>query len=368
MLVLFGALFIYGTLYPLIYAPQVVNEIPVAVVDLDDTHASRELARKLDATPQAIVRYYPQSLDQARAIFMERKIHGVLLIPSGFGANAVSGRQSTVSLYADGSYFLMYSNFLEAVAAVASATGAEIQSHTLQSMGLGAEQIRVLSKPVDYKVENLYNPYNGYATALLPAVLILIVQQLIMIGIGIVGGTWTERHKWREFRNSSPLVVVIAKAGAYLFLYMPLLLYIFSFQYKFFEYPILGSHLDMLLLLLPYTLSCIFLGLTIGAIVRHRESSLMLLVFSSVFFLMISGISWPREGMPDWLFAIGRLLPSSNGIEALVRIRTMGATIQDVSTEVITLWILTGVYATMAVLATARRLREWPSHDKDGVE
>lgn len=368
MLVLFGAMLIYGTLYPLIYAPQVVRELPVAVVDLDDTPASRKLARMLDATTQATVRYMPTSLDQARDIFMERKIHGVMLIPHGYEACATSGRQSTVSLYADGSYFLMYSNFLEAVAAVTSTAGAEFQQATLLGMGLSPEQAEVLSQPVEYKVENLYNPYNGYATALLPPVLLLIIQQLILIGIGIVGGTWYERHKWRSYVGYSPLSMVFAKAGAYMVLYIPLTLYVFSFQYKLFNYPILGSHIDLLLVLLPYLLSCIFMGLTIGALVRHRESSLMLLVCSSVFFLMLSGISWPAEGMPQWLYALGKMIPSSNGIEALVRIRTMGPTIQDVAGEVIILWILTGVYATTAVLATTRRLHQAAEHPEHTTE
>lgn len=358
MLILFGAMLLYGTLYPLVYAPQVVTKLPVAVVDLDNTPPSRHLGRMLGATPEADVRYNPQSLDEAKELFMDRKIHGILLIPEGYEKRILSSTQNHVSLYADGGYFLMYSNFLSSVAAVVGQAGAEIQMSTLLKNGVSQTQAEWISQPMAYKVEMLYNPYNGYATALLPAVLLLIAQQLILIGIGMVGGTWYERGRWSELQSQgySAFWITISKAAAYFFLYVPLLLYMFSFQYKLFGYPIRGSHTDLLLVMLPYLLSCIFLGLTLGALVTRRESSIMLLVGTSVFFLMISGISWPREGMPEWIYALGQAIPSSSGIDALVRIRTMGATAGDVAQQIITLWTLVGVYGLTAVLATLRRM------------
>lgn len=357
MLILFGAMLIYGTLYPLIYAPQVVRNFPVAVVDLDNTPPSRKLVRMLDATPQAEVLYSAQSLDEAKQLFLDRKIYGVLYIPEGYEKKILAGEQNHVSLYADGGYFLLYSDFLGAVGSVVGTAGAEVQIGTLMADGLNQQQAEWTAMPVRYDVNMLYNPYGGYATAILPAVLILIAQQLLLVGIGMVGGTWYEKGTWRRFRDYSATRLTFAKATAYLFLYIPLMLYIFSFQYKFFNYPMNGNHWDLLLVFLPYLLSVIFLGLTLGALFRKRETSMMMLIVTSVFFLIISGISWPKEGMPGWIYALGRMVPSSSGIDALVRIRTMGATLSDVMPEAVTLWVLTGVYGLTAVLATIRRTR-----------
>lgn len=358
MLILFGAMLIYGTLYPLIYAPQVVRKFPVAVVDLDNTPPSRKLVRMLDATPEADVRYSAQSLDEAKELFLDRKVYGVLYIPEGYQKRMLAGEQNHVSLYADGGYFLLYSDFLGAVGQVVGTAGAEVQVGTLMAGGLNQQQAEWMAQPVAYDVNMLYNPYGGYATAILPPVLILIAQQLLLVGIGMVGGTWYERGTWRKFRDYSATRLTFAKATAYLFLYAPLMLYIFSFQYKFFGYPMQGNHWDLLLVFVPYLLSVIFLGLTFGALFRRRETSMMMLIVTSVFFLIISGISWPAEGMPGWIYALGRMVPSSSGIDALARIRTMGGTLSDVAPEMITLWVLTGVYGLTAVLATLRRTHE----------
>lgn len=368
MLILFGAMLIYGTLYPLIYAPQVVREFPVAVADLDDTPPSRELTRMLDATPEADVRYGVRSLDEAKRLFLDRKIYGILYIPQGYEKRILAGEQNHVSLYADGSYFLLYSDFLGAVGEVVGAAGAEVQIGRLTGGGLSPKQAEWTAMPVEYRVDMLYNPYGGYATAILPPVLILIAQQLLLVGIGMVGGTWYERGTWRRFRDYPAVRLTFAKATAYLFLYIPLMLYMFSFQYKFFGYPMNGNHIDLLLVFLPYLLSVIFLGLTLGALFRRREDSMMMLIATSVFFLIISGISWPREGMPEWIYGLGRLIPSSSGIDALVRIRTMGGTLSDVAPELITLWVLTGIYGLTAVLATRRRTCERPADGASELE
>lgn len=368
LLILFGAMFIYGTLYPLIYAPEVVRDLPVAVVDMDGTPASRNLARKLNATPEALVKYYPQNLEEAKSLFMDRKIYGIMLIPREFEKDLLSGTQSHVSLYADGGYFLMYSNFLGAVSSVVGAAGQEVQLQTLTLGGMTPTQAGWVSNPVKYEVNMLFNRYGGYATAILPGVLLLIAQQLLLIGIGMAGGTWYEHRTWYRFRNYSATRLTFAKAGAYLFLYIPLILFFFSFQYKLFGYPMKGSHWDLLWVLLPYLLSIIMLGLTIGALCRKRETSFLMLICSSVFFLMVSGISWPREGMPEWLYAFGQLVPSSSGIEALVRIRTMGGTLSDVAPQVITLWTLTGIYGLTAVLATLRRVKGLKKEEKESTE
>lgn len=357
LLIFFGAMLIYGTLYPTIYAPEVVRDLPVAVVDLDDTPPSRKLVRMLDATPEAAVRYTVGSLDEARQLFLDRKIYGALYIPQGYEKRQLAGEQNQVSMYADGGYFLLYSDFMGAVGKVAGTVGAEVQIGQLLARGMNRQQAQWVAQPVPYAVDVLYNPYGGYATAILPAVLILIAQQLLLVGIGMAGGTWYERGTWRRFRDYSAVRLVFAKAAAYLFLYIPLMLYMFSFQYAFFGYPMRGNHIELLWIFLPYLLSVIFLGLTFGALFHRRESSMMVLIVSSVFFLIVSGISWPRQGMPEWIYALGRLVPSSSGIDALVRIRTMGGSLADVAPEAITLWVLTAVYGCTAILATLRRTR-----------
>ncbi len=72
-----------------------------------------------------------------------------------------------------------------------------------------------------------------------------------------------------------------------------------------------------MLFLLPYLLSCIFLGIALSTLFRYRENSLLLLMITSIPFLMLSGASIPKECMPEWLYAIGKVVPSSSGVDGV---------------------------------------------------
>lgn len=355
LLILLGALFIYSALYGFVYKPEVVHDVPVAVVDMDNTPASRSLCRMLNSTSVAEVAYNPPSLERAKELFMERKVSGILVIPDGFEKRAESMQQNHVSLYADGSYFLLYSSFMESVANVILAAGADLQQQNLQTLGLSSHQAEVVSEPIDFRVEMLFNPYSGYATALLPAVLIVILQQVLLIGIGMVMGTCNEFKRWDKYKGSSALEIVLGKSIAYIAIYIPALIYLFGVDYKFFGYPTNEQSIwDVVWFLLPYFLSAMFLAFTFGGLLRRRESGILYLISLSIFFIMISGISWSEEGMPSWLYALGQTLPSSNAIDGFVRIRTMGAGLSDVMTQWIILWILTGIFGVTAVMSVAR--------------
>lgn len=358
LLLFIGALVLYSALYGFIYKPEVVYKIPTAVVDLDNTPESRSVQQMIAATEQADVCYNAESLEQAKALFMDRKVDGIVLIPQGFAANIAKGVQSNVSLYADGSYFVLYSTFLTAVANVVMDKGAELQQQNLTRMGLEEAQMNAVREPVDYHVETLYNPYNGYATAMLPAVFVVILQQVLLIGIGLVMGTKYEFGKWKAYEQYSTLKIVLTKTLVYILLYIPLLVYLFGVVYKFFGYPMRENTWELVAFVLPYMLSVIFLGFTLGGLVKRRESTILYYAVLSLFFIMLSGISWSREGMPEWLFAIGQMVPSSSAINGFVRMRTVGASLMDVSPQWITLWVLTVIYFVTAMLSVSRIRRK----------
>lgn len=364
LLLLIGALVIYSALYGIIYEPEVVRQIPVAVVDLDNTPQSRDLQRMLSTTKVADIKYNAESLDEAKSLFMTRKVDGIMLIDKGFESAIIKGNQAHVSLYADGSYFLLYSSFLNSVADVALAKGAQVQQMNLTRLGLEEQQVKSISKPLDYKVEMLYNPYSGYATALLPAVFVVILQQVLLLGIGMIMGTRYEFGGWKKYENYSTLNVILTQTLVYVLLYIPIMIYLFGAVYKYFGYPMRDNFWELAAFMTPYLLSVIFLGFTLGGLVKKRESGMLYYAVLSLFFIMLSGISWSEEGMPVWLYGLGQIVPSSAGINGFIRMRSCGASLTEVSYEWLTLWVLTGIYFCTALLSVTRSRRSAMLHIK----
>lgn len=372
MLIMLGAIFIYSTLYWLVYHNQVVREVPIAVIDMDETESSRGFIRDLDASPNVSVAFEPEDMDQARSLFYDRKIYGVIVVPDKFEKDISSGVQTIVSIYADASYFLMYKQLYAAATSTIVDKNIKIETSRFMAKGIDGKTAVALADPVEASVTKLYNRYEGYATFVMPAIMVLILQQTMLIGIGMVNGTMTEKGQWRRYkkrgRSLSALLVVMGKSLAYIFFAMALALVVYGVYYKVLGYPSLGNELEVLLFFMPYLLSVVFMGIALSTLFKYRETSVITLAAWSVPFLLLSGISFPMEGMPSWLYALGQILPASSAINGYVRLNVMGVELSDVFSEYVWLWILTLVYFVFAVLMVRVKLNSMKDVEKMSAE
>ncbi|MGL5893189.1 MAG: ABC transporter permease [Bacteroidales bacterium] len=359
LLIMVGAIIIYSTIYSLAYRNEVLREVPIAVVDQSNTPSSRGMIRALSAAPNIEITATASDLIEAKSLFMNREVYGVIVIPKDYERKLLRMEQVAVAIYADASYFLMYRQlFSDAVSAIGSSSN-QIEWQRFVSGGVGDATAKVVADPVVIRSKTLFNPYSGYGTFIMPAILILIIQQTLLIGIGMIGGTWYEQKLYKSFtpegeRYLSIIPLLFGKTLAYLSLYAITLTYIFGVHYHLFGFPMNGSFGDILQLLIPYMLSAIFLSIAISTLFRNRENSILFLLFTSIPLLMLSGASLPVEAMPSWLVMIAKAIPSSSAIDGFLRIQTMGASLSEVATHYHTLWILTIVYFALAYFTLRR--------------
>ncbi len=355
LLIVVGAILIYSTAYSFAYKNEVLRDIPIAIVDNSQTPSSRQIIRSFDATPNLRVAYKPTSLEEAKKLFYQRKVNGVIVIPSDYEKKLQRAEKVNLAIYADASYFLMYRQvFFDVTSSVLHSNG-NVEWVRFVSKGAQPKQAEALSNPVTISVKNLYNPSGGYATFIMPAIIMVIIQQTLLIGIGMIGGTWREFGLYRKLcppdrKRMSTLPIVLGKATVYGLIYGVTTFYILGLHYRLFHYPMNGATSTVVVFMLAYLAACIFLGIAISTLFRYRENSLLLLLWTSIPLLMLSGVSYPREGIPDWLFNFGQLFPSSHGVDGFIRIQSMGASLSEVLPEIRMLCILTLIYGGLACI------------------
>ena len=362
MLVLIFALLIYATVYSLAYGSQVLRDVPIGVVDQSRTQASRTLIETFNAGPNTYVAYEPSDMEEARELFYDRKIYGVVYIPADYERNLLGGLQANVAIYCDASYFLMYRQVFQELVTTIGQTGAMVEFQRLIAKGANIPQAQAVTQPVIYQSHNLFNPYLGYGTFVMPAIIIVIIQQTMLIGIGMIGGTWREHGLYRKLRPAgrgrmSTLPIVMGRATVYAAIYAVTCAYVLGVHYRLFHFPMNGSAGAVAVIMTLYVAACIAMGIAVSTLFRYRENSLLLLLWTSIPVLMVSGVSFPKEGIPEWLFNLGKLLPSSHGVNGFIRIQTMGASLGGVFAEVKWLVILTIVYGGLACIGTHQAIR-----------
>lgn len=347
MIFFFLVPFVYPLLYAFIYNNEVVHNAKMVVVDQSDSYLSREYIRKVDATADVKVVAVCADMEEAKRMLDEKKAYGILYFPSEFSKNIHKGKQATVSLYCDMSALLFYKAFLLATTEVSLEIGREIRAQNNPSSTIEQEQITI--NPIPYESVALFNSQNGFASFLVPAILILVIQQTLILGIGMLGGTAREKNRFhslvpvsRHFNGT--LRIVFGKSLTYLLLYVVVCIWALAVVPKFFSLPQVGEPWTVMLFVLPYLFASIFLSMTLSGFMTSRESPMLVFVFTSVILLFISGVSWPKEAIPPFWKAVGYLFPSTPGIQGFIRINTAGASLNEVAHEYRTLWIQAGAY------------------------
>lgn len=337
----------YPLLYTFIYTNETVREVPAAVVDHSRSSLSREYLRLVDAGADLSIVSHCSDMEEAKTLLKNGKVYGIIYIPESFSRDIAKGIQTRVTLYCDMSGMLYYKAMLTSNTNASLMMNKQIKIE--RSGNTTGRQDEVSTAPIEYEDISIFNPQNGFASFLIPAVLILIIQQTLLLGVGLSAGTARENNRFRYLVPMSrhyhgTLRIVLGKSLTYFMIYAVMSAYMLCLVPKMFSLVQIAQASTLAAFILPYLLSCIFFAMTCSIFIHHREACMMIYVFTSLPLLFISGISWPGAAIPRFWEIISWLFPSTFGINGFVRINTMGATLADVTIEYRALWIQAGVY------------------------
>ena len=337
---------VYPLIYSFIYTNETIREVPTVVVDNSRSSLSREYLRKVDASPETSIVAHCADMEEAKLMLKDRKAYGIIYIPAHFSDDIARGKQTQVSIFCDMSGLLYYKALLTANTNVSLAMNADIKME--RAGNTTARQDEITAYPIEYEDVAIFNPTNGFAAFLIPAVLILIIQQTLLLGIGLSAGTAREQNRFKDLvpinrHYNGTLRIVMGKGLSYFMVYSLVAVYILCVV-RLFSLNQIAIPGVLTLFALPYLAACIFFAMTASIAIRNRETCMLLFVFTSVPLLFLSGISWPGAAMPEFWRYFSYIFPSTFGINGYVRINSMGATLNEVSFEYQALWIQTGIY------------------------
>lgn len=354
LLILVGVPLMYPPVYSFIYDNEIVTKVPIVVVDKSQSAMSRQFARMVGGASAINIKGYVTDLDEAKHQMMSRDVSGILYIPENFSKDLNTLQPTEVLLFADMNNLMYYQAMATTVTTVSQMMGAAVRASAL---GPGTPRMQeIMMQPVQTAGQSYYNPTGGFASSVIPAVLVLVIQQAILLGVATIVGTHKDRKTFtvashvEEGRYVNSLRLTIGKALCYGSFYIVLCCWTLGVVPYLFNFPQIGHHWTLLVFLQPYVLAATFFSMTLAYFCSQREFPMLLFVFTSPLFLFLSGISWPWISVPPLLQSLGAILPSTYGIHGFVQINTMGASLSDVWDAYVSLWILSIVYMLTATL------------------
>ena len=349
----------YPVVYSLIYNPEVVKDVKVVAIDDDRSSLSRELIRNIDASPEVDIIGYAPNMDEGKNMMNMHRCYGLLYVPEGFQSSQQRGEQAYAILYSDMSLLLRYRAMLVAATNVAQQMSAEITSMRLAADGSETIILGDIQDVFEIKSVAMGDTTEGFDSFVMPGVLILIFQQCIILVIGMRGGAKNEMslYKTHDKKRGGKHVTekLIGQIACYATLFVPIMIYLTYYVPLMFSFPMIGDEFEILLFLVPMMLASIFMGLILQRFVSEREAVFMIWVVTSIVFLFLSGLTWPRYAMSDLWLALGSFVPATWGIEGFVLMNSCGADLSQVGKPYFMLWLLSLLYACGAIVVMRLR-------------
>ena len=340
----------YPILYSWIYNNEVVREVPVVVVDDSHSALSREFIQKVEASPDVSIAFYSNSIHDAQNHIGHGEAYGVIYFPRNFATTVGRHEQSHVSVYCDMSYMLTYKAIFQTAQNVSTLMGAKIQ--VAQSGVYTNREAQIATKPLDFAEVPIFNTTGGYGNFVLPGVLVLIIQQALLLSVGLLSGTQREKH-YPMVKNI--IDAYFGKGLAFCLIFAVMLAYCTLVVPRMFGFVMMVHFIDWLIFMTPYLIACVAFAVVGSEMIPFREAVMLTAVCTSVPFLFLSGISWPQSGIPGFWQTVANYLPSTFAIRGFIRMSSMGARIGDVLPEFRALSILAVLYCLAALGVMYRR-------------
>jgi len=348
--VLFLAPLVYGIYYPQPYLNQILRKLPIAVVDNDQSDLSRRIVETLDASGALSVVFRARTLAEARTAIDRAQAFAAVEIPPGTERDVLKGITVHIPVYADATYLFIFRSTASGVATAVGTLTSDLVSRGARSDGSLVKAKLASLSPAEVLLQPIFNPVGGYASYVVPAAFILILQQTLLIGAAML-------TRGALAKGGGAFAGVLGRGIAHLTIYLPVVALYLIVLPRVYGFSTLGHLPQLFALAAVFLLATSFMGQAVGAWFTRPENATILLLATSLPQFFLAGFAWPREAIPDMALAFGRLFPADSAIDGLVRINQLGANIWEVAHDWLGLWCLAAGYFVLAVISAFAILR-----------
>ncbi len=293
------------------FSDGVIRDVPISVVDLDNTSLSRNIIRQVDATPVADITYHAKSVSEAKDLMNKGKIDAIVVIPQNVEKKILSGGSSTVAVYLNNTNVVKGGVLKAGLYRTLSTVSAGVKVQTNMKNGFTQDQAITRAVPVRMNTHLLFNPYTNYSYFLTLGLLPLVAIVFVFLGTVYAIGSELKEGTANELLKKSENSVTVALTGKllpYTILFFVNMMFMNLILFKVLGTPLKGSLfailLSQFLLIIAYQmLAVLFLNLT-----ANMRLSLSLGSAYTMMALTFSGLTFPSLGMPliakifSWIF------------------------------------------------------------------
>ncbi|NML38956.1 ABC transporter permease [Chitinophaga sp. G-6-1-13] len=356
--VFFLAPVLYATLIGFVYKAGKVENIPVIVIDKDNTPLSAQLVEMLGDNKSIKTLKYLQEPSNVNDEVIKREAAAVVMVPARFEADILQKKYPEVNVYVNTSNVLTANFASKALQLTIGTFSAGVSIKGLQKMGMPAVRAATQYEPFKTNYITLFNTTSNYLIFMWPAMLAVVLQQVILLAMAISfaaefqrGSFVTEYAGMRRWAFPIMLIKVIP-----IWTFSILIVSIYYGMHMFFNVPLPEGILSFIWLTAFFVGSVSFMGVFVSILIPDAlKATQVLMVIASPAFI-ISGFTWPLSAMPAFVQFMANIIPLTPFLQAFKILLIQKGSVELTFPYIRHLGILLVVYAVLGWLALKIKL------------
>ena len=288
------------------------EDMPVGVVDLDNSSTSRALIRRLDAFQSSRVMAHYPSVAEARHAIQKNEIYAFLYIPKGTADKLLSSRRPQISYYYNMGSVMSGSLLMKDLKTISNLGSAAVGQATMRAKGYTAEQIQTFLQPIRVDLHQVANPWTNYntylSTVFVPGVMMLFMFLISAYSLGMEL-KFGRGKEWLALADNNIVVAILGKYLLQAVVFLTLIFFYEFYIYHVMHFPRLGSALDIILLSVLEVFASIGFGIFAFGLMPSLRMSMSICSLWAVLSFSLAGSAFPVMGMDAPIQALTWLFP-----------------------------------------------------------
>ena len=290
----------------------VPQEMPVGVVDLDNSSTSRALVRRLDGFQTSRVVAHYTSVAEARHAMQENEIYGFLYIPKGTSEKLLASRRPKVSYYYSNVSIAAGSMVMKDMKTITTLGSAGVGQAVMRARGFTPKQIQTLLQPIRIDLHQVANPWSNYnmylSTVFVPGVMMLFMFLITAYSLGMEL-KFNRGKEWLAKANGNIVVAILGKYLPQAVVFLALIFFYEFYIYNVLHFTHAGSLWTIVLLAVLQVFGSIGFGVFIFGLLPSLRMSMSICSLWGVLSFSLAGSAFPVMGMDSPIQALTWLFP-----------------------------------------------------------
>lgn len=288
------------------------EDMPVGVVDLDNTTTSRSLIRRLDGFQSSKVVAHYTSVAEARRAIQENQIYAFLYIPKGTTDDLLASRQPKISYYYNLASIMSGSLLMKDLKTISTLGSAGVGQATMRAKGYTQEQIMAFLQPIRIDLHQVGNPYTNYnsylSTVFVPGIMMLFIFMISAYSLGMELKFNTSKE-WLAMADNRIVVAIIGKFLTQALIWLALIFFYEFYVFSVLGFPHQGSVAMLILLAVLEVFAAQGFGIFAFGLMPSLRMSLSVCSLWAVLSMSMAGSAFPVMGMDGGLQSLSWLFP-----------------------------------------------------------